>query len=103
MRESIGVTMSVLCSNIRLHSSFTSSSAEKGVTVDKGKIPRRGSWDSYLTQHASEVAMNILENCHSEDLDMTVDKSSENGLSSEKPQDDIKWMETVNKSLAENL
>ncbi|KAG9159869.1 hypothetical protein Leryth_007864 [Lithospermum erythrorhizon] len=95
VRESIGVAMSVLCSNIRLHSSFTSSSDEKGVTNDEDNVLRRGTWDTYLAQHASELATNIQESYHSENVEMSVGKSSENGLSSEQPQDDIKWMETL--------
>ncbi|XP_047315811.1 proteasome activator subunit 4 [Impatiens glandulifera] len=84
VREAIGATLSIMCSNIRLHISFTGDDA-----VDF-RIEGR-TWDQFLIEHASAVVVNIQSAGNSDRMDVIHD----NGFASGDSKDDIKWMETV--------
>lgn len=92
VRESIGVTLSVLCSNIRLNASFTSNSLHEEGNLEDGRL-EGGSWDRFLVERASELVVNIQNANQSDNMEISSDTSSD--LSNGTCQDDIKWMETV--------
>lgn len=94
VREAIGVALSVLCSNMRLHAlspdnpnDLNKSPAEKGFLEER--------WAKLLTDRALEVAMNVHNASQSDNLDGVMDTSPQNGPSSSDSQDNVKWMETV--------
>lgn len=87
VRESIGVTLSVLCSNICLNASFTGNHKD-------GKLEGR-SWDQFLTKQASKLVINIQNTSQSDNLQMQTNTSTDNGVLNKHSQDDVKWMETV--------
>lgn len=87
VRESIGVTLSILCSNICLHTSFNGNQSY-------GKL-EGGSWDKFLTEQASERVIKIQNTSQSDNSQMQTDTSTDNGVPNSHSQDDVKWMETV--------
>ncbi|KAM7499059.1 hypothetical protein LguiA_023473 [Lonicera macranthoides] len=87
VRESIGVTLSVLCSNICLNASFTGNR-------EVGRLEGR-SWDQFLTEQASKLVINIQNTSQSDNLQMLTNTSTENGVLNTHSQDDVKWMETL--------
>lgn len=89
VRESIGVTLSVLCSNLRLHAHF----ADFNLHED-GNL-RAGSWDKLLVERASEVVANIQHASQSDNMVIAEGSSSEKGFSSSDLPNAMKWMETV--------
>jgi len=91
VREAIGVTLSVLCSNIRLHTTFTNNHSHD---VDGSKIEER-SWGHFLVEHASELVTSIQNASQSDKMEIQKDKSPDNGLVNGDSQDDVKWMETL--------
>lgn len=88
VRESIGVTLSVLCSNLRLHANFSDSNLHEGNL-------KAGSWDKFLVERASELVANIQHASLSDNMEIAEGTSSEKGFSSGDSLDDVKWMETV--------
>lgn len=93
MREAIGVTLSVLCSNLRLGaSSGNDHLRERETSAD---VKAAGSWDQFLVKRASELVSKIQNVTASEALEIPTEKLSENGMSSGHSKDDINWMETV--------
>ncbi|CAL5362303.1 unnamed protein product [Camellia sinensis] len=70
VREAIGVTLFVLCSNIRLHTSFSDHHSDGG---DDFKIKER-SWDQFLTERASELVTNIRNVSQSDKMEISTDK-----------------------------
>lgn len=94
MREAIGVTLSVLCSNLRLYATCGSDHLNE-VGASTSDISAAGSWEQYLVKQASELVTKIQNVSASESLDIPSEKISENGMSSEHSKDDIRWMETV--------
>lgn len=93
VRESIGVTLSVLCSNIRLNASFTGNNSHEEGNVDVGGKVEGRSWDGFLVERASELVVNIQNASQSDNMEIATDASSD--LSNGNCQDDVKWMETV--------
>ncbi|XP_058208862.1 proteasome activator subunit 4 isoform X1 [Rhododendron vialii] len=91
VREAIGVTLSVLCSNIRLHTTFTGNHSRGG---DEFKIEER-SWDQFLVERASELVISIQNASQSDKMEIQKDRSPDNGLVNGESQDDVKWMETL--------
>ncbi|KAG5550916.1 hypothetical protein RHGRI_009372 [Rhododendron griersonianum] len=91
VREAIGVTLSVLCSNIRLHTTFTGNHLHGG---DGFKIEER-SWDQFLVERASELVISIQNASQSDKMEIQKDRSPDNGLVNGESQDDVKWMETL--------
>ena len=94
VREAIGVTLSVLCSNIRLHVSCSQDhSNERGKTDIDNQLEEN--WVQLLTERASEVVVNIQNSSLSDVLDTSTDINTKNGCQNGDSQDDVKWMETV--------
>ncbi|OVA12326.1 Protein of unknown function DUF3437 [Macleaya cordata] len=92
VREAIGVTLSVLCSNIRLSTSFNQNHFdEEGKSIVDYSL-ERGNWDQLLTQRASELAVNIQNAGQSDSLEAL---SRDNGFSDNESREDVKWMETM--------
>ncbi|XP_022716623.1 proteasome activator subunit 4 isoform X5 [Durio zibethinus] len=95
VREAIGVTLSVLCSNIRLHvSSSQDRSNERGKTDINNQL-KEENWVQLLIERASEVVVNIQNSGLSDVLDTSTDINSKNGYQNGDSQDDVKWMETL--------
>ncbi|KAG8385951.1 hypothetical protein BUALT_Bualt03G0098600 [Buddleja alternifolia] len=94
VREAIGVTLSVLCSNLRLCASFGNDPLHEGGTSSEGTEPA-GCWDQYLVKRASESVTKIQNLSASETLKIPIDNISESEMSGDHSQDDIKWMETL--------
>ncbi|XVE80634.1 hypothetical protein DITRI_Ditri14bG0155000 [Diplodiscus trichospermus] len=95
VREAIGVTLSVSCSNIRLHvSSSQDDSNERGKTDTDNQLGEEN-WVQLLTERASEVVVNIQNSSLSDVLDTSTDINSKNGYQGGDSQDDVKWMETL--------
>ncbi|KAK2971931.1 hypothetical protein RJ640_004951 [Escallonia rubra] len=94
VRESVGVTLSVLCSNIRLHTSFALTHSHDGRNsgVD-GKLG--GSWDQLLIEQASQLVASLQNASQSDNLETPIDTSPEDGVSNGNSRDEIKWMETL--------
>lgn len=95
MRESIGLTLSVLCSNIRLNELCNQVQSHETQIGDPHKNMETGRWDQYLIDRASELVLNIQKSSQSDGADNSTDKVSENGTSNDQSKDDAKWMETV--------
>ncbi|XP_042004596.1 proteasome activator subunit 4-like [Salvia splendens] len=94
VREAIGVTLSVLCSNLRLCPTCGSGHLQE-VGASTSDISTTGSWDQYLVKRASELVIKIQSISASESLEIPTKPIKENGLSSEDSKDDIRWMETL--------
>lgn len=95
VREAIGVTLSVLCSNIRLYRSFAHNYSHEGLDSDVVNQVKGESWVQFLTEQALDLVMNIQKTSQSDNLEIPTDSIPENGLSNGNSQDDIKWMETL--------
>ncbi|KAK3024317.1 hypothetical protein RJ639_042999, partial [Escallonia herrerae] len=96
VRESVGVTLSVLCSNIRLHTSFTLTHSHDGRNSVDGKLG--GCWDQLLIEQASQLVASVQNASQSANLETPIDTSPEDGVSNGNSQDDVKWMETSGRS-----
>lgn len=95
VREALGVTLSVLFSNIRLcHSSYNANACdERNNNVDS--LMEDKSWVKFLTERAAEAVVNIQTATQSDKAVNPMDTSSQNGHLDGDSQDDMKWMETV--------
>ncbi|GFQ02550.1 proteasome activator subunit 4 [Phtheirospermum japonicum] len=94
VREAIGVTLSVLCSNLRLCASFGNDHLREGGPSSSG-VKAAGCWDQYLVKRASELVTEIQNASAAETMEISTDKISENGMSIDNSKDHIKWMETL--------
>ncbi|XP_073279916.1 proteasome activator subunit 4-like isoform X2 [Primulina huaijiensis] len=94
VRESVGVTLAILCSNLRLHASFGDDHLHNAGTkcADIGVAE---SWDQFLVKHASELVASIQNLNALEALVIPTKKISENGISNDHSKVAIKWMETL--------
>lgn len=92
VREAIGVTLSIVCSNIRLHASRTHDHSHGDVD---GEL-KEERWIKLLTERATKAVKNIHNSSHSINLDTSKDVKLQNGHSNVDSEDDVKWMETVN-------
>ncbi|CAK9321738.1 unnamed protein product [Citrullus colocynthis] len=88
VREAIGVTLSVVCSNIRLHASHPHDHSNEDV---HGKL-KEERWVKLLIEHATQAVKNIHNSSHSFNLDTS---KVQNGHSNVDSEDDVKWMETL--------
>ncbi|OMO83857.1 Armadillo-like helical [Corchorus capsularis] len=94
VREAIGVSLSVLCSNIRLHmSSLQYHLVERGSDIYVQL--KEENWVQLLTDRASKVVVNIQNSSLSDVLDSLTDINARNGYPNADSQDDVKWMETL--------
>ncbi|XP_055822371.1 proteasome activator subunit 4 [Solanum dulcamara] len=95
VRESIGVTLCVLCSNIRLQVSCNQVHPHEVGTNNVHRKAEAENWDHYLVERASELVVKIQSFSQSDTLDVQTDRISDNRVSSEQSHDDVKWMETL--------
>ncbi|XP_073225318.1 proteasome activator subunit 4-like [Cicer arietinum] len=95
VREALGVTLSVLCSNIRLYHSSHHDNAcdERNNNVDN--LMKDESWVQFLTDRAAEAVVNIQIASQSDKAVNPIETSSQNGHLDGDSQDDMKWMETL--------
>ncbi|KAK4484733.1 hypothetical protein RD792_007326 [Penstemon davidsonii] len=93
VRESIGVTLSVICSNLRICQSFGNDHLHEGGASSTTDVRVEGFWGQYLVKRASELVTNIQNISASEEI--ATEKISQNGTSADHSQDDVKWMETL--------
>lgn len=94
VRETIGVTLSVLCSNIRLYVLSDHHHSQEGGKNDVNNQLTE-SCIKILTEQASQVLMNIQNASHCVSLETSRDLNAPNGHLNGDSQDDVKWMETV--------
>uniref|UniRef100_A0A5B7B961 Putative proteasome activator subunit 4 n=2 Tax=Davidia involucrata TaxID=16924 RepID=A0A5B7B961_DAVIN len=95
VREAIGVTLSILCSNIRLYISFGHNHSHEGGNIDVDKELEGRSWDQFLIERASELVMSIQNTSQSDNMEIPTDTSPDNGIVNGNSRDDVKWMETL--------
>ncbi|XP_059662328.1 proteasome activator subunit 4 isoform X2 [Cornus florida] len=95
VREAIGVTLSVVCSNIRLYTSFNHNYPHEGRDSDVDNKLEEGSWVQILIERASKLVVNIQNASQSDNMEIRTDISPDNGLLNGSSQDDVKWMETL--------
>lgn len=91
VREALGVSLSVLYSNIRLYHS----SHQDGRSDNVDSLMQDENWVQFLTDRAAEAVVNIQIATQSDKVVNTVDGGSQNGHVDGDSQDDMKWMETV--------
>lgn len=95
VREALGVTLSVLCSNIRLYHSTHHDNAYDGRSSNVDTPMKDESWVQFLTGQAAEAVVNIQNSTQSDKVTNSIDTRSQNGHIDSDSQDDMKWMETV--------
>ncbi|XP_015881496.3 proteasome activator subunit 4 isoform X1 [Ziziphus jujuba] len=95
VREAIGVTLSVLCSNIRLHASFDHDCSHEAENKEVNNQLKEKLWVQFLVERASEVVMNIQHTNQSDSSESKMNTSYQNGILNGDSQDDAKWMETL--------
>lgn len=95
VREAIGVTLSVLCSNIRLYASSDLDHSHEGGNSNVNYQLKEGSWVQFLIERASELVMNIQNTSQSDNSEIPTDVRDQNGHLNGDSKDDVKWMETV--------
>ncbi|XP_073268925.1 proteasome activator subunit 4 isoform X1 [Populus alba] len=94
VREAIGVTLSVLCSNIRLQlSSAHDYSHEGGSEIDNQLKEEK--WVFVLTNRASDVVKNIQNTSPADNLETDGHIALQNRSLNGDALDDVKWMETL--------
>ncbi|XP_030510488.2 proteasome activator subunit 4 [Cannabis sativa] len=95
VREAIGVTLSVLCSNIQLYASVCHNHSQDGdENTDLDSQLQQRSWIQFLKRRASEVVVNIQQSNQSDNSE-TKKNTIQNGHLNGDSQDDVKWMETL--------
>ncbi|KAG2678329.1 hypothetical protein I3760_12G138800 [Carya illinoinensis] len=94
VREAVGVTLSVLCSNIRLYAISDHHHSREGANND---VNNRLMEDCFqiLTEKASHVLTNIQNASHCVNLETSRDISAPDVHLNGDSQDNVKWMETV--------
>ena len=66
VREALGVTLSVLCSNIRLYHSTHHDNAYDGRSSNVDTPMKDESWVQFLTERAAEAVVNIQNSTQSD-------------------------------------
>lgn len=94
MREAIGVTLCVVCSNIQLYASFDHDHSHEGENRDIDGQLKEKNWVQFLVERASEVVLNIQQTNQSDSLGSKMN-IYQNGHQNGDSQEDVKWMETV--------
>ncbi|XP_062168697.1 proteasome activator subunit 4-like isoform X2 [Alnus glutinosa] len=94
VRETIGVTLSVLCSNIRLYVLSDRHHSHEGGKNDVNNQLTE-SCIKILKEQASQVLMNIQNTSHCVSLETSRDLNVPDGHLNGDSQDDVKWMETL--------
>ncbi|KAK9734977.1 hypothetical protein RND81_04G175200 [Saponaria officinalis] len=92
VREAVGVTLCVLCSNVELHRSFDySHTDEKGNSHMREEI--ESGWSQLLSEQAAERVTRIQRTTHFDHVETEAGVALENGTTSDS--DDVKWLETL--------
>ncbi|VFQ82480.1 unnamed protein product [Cuscuta campestris] len=94
VRESVGLTLSVLCSNIRLNE-LSNQVQPHEVQISGLHQNKKSCWDQYLMDEGLKIASNIQKPSQLNVYDISTNKASLNGASNDNSQDDAKWMETL--------
>lgn len=94
VREAVGVTLCVLCSNVQLHKSFASSYYDQRGSNGVGDESFGGSWSQLLSDQANERAIRIQKTTQSDLIDAEENVVSESGNTNDS-EEDVKWMETL--------
>ncbi|KAL2944992.1 Proteasome activator subunit 4 [Bienertia sinuspersici] len=92
VREAVGVTLCVICSNVQLHGLSASSYPDQRRNNGVGDEIFGGSWSRLLSDQATERAIRIQKTSHSDHIDAEADVVLGIKRDSE---EDLKWMETV--------
>ncbi|KAL5981317.1 hypothetical protein ACLOJK_015372 [Asimina triloba] len=100
VREAVGVTLSVLCSNLRLFASFSITHVEEGRNSNENESTARQKWDKHLVARASELATNIQNANQLDNGDCLMDITHESASLNDESREDVKWMETVREHAA---
>ncbi|KAB1215010.1 Proteasome activator subunit 4 [Morella rubra] len=95
VREAIGVTLSVLCSNIQLYASLDSDHSREGGNSDVNYHRKEGSWVQFLIERASELVVTIQNTSQSDNSEILTDARHQSRYLSGDSKDDVKWMETL--------
>ncbi|XP_030548961.2 LOW QUALITY PROTEIN: proteasome activator subunit 4 [Rhodamnia argentea] len=90
VRESIGVTLSVLCSNFQLYRSLCEDHSHEGEISNAHDLI----WVESLTRQASEMVIRIQSSSQSDILGSSSTTSHENGCG-KNLKEDVQWMETL--------
>lgn len=98
VREAIGCTLSVLCSNLRLFASFAHEHPENGMVESQREL-----WAGLLTERVSEVMINIQSANQLDIIEGRPDSIQENGHVNTEAQADVKRMETMFHFLVSSL
>lgn len=85
----------MLCSNIRLHASFSHEYSHEGRNSGIDNYLKEERWAQFITERASEAVTNIQNNNQSDNLEMSANTSTQNGHLKGDSLDDVKWMESV--------
>ncbi|CAA7016339.1 unnamed protein product [Microthlaspi erraticum] len=95
IREAIGVTLSVLWSNIRLRMSYQQAHPSEEGRTDVDSRLNEENWFKLISARASEAVTNIQQASISDSSDSSADVDMENTQSDGDSLDDVKWMETL--------
>ncbi|KMT12661.1 hypothetical protein BVRB_4g091190 [Beta vulgaris subsp. vulgaris] len=94
VREAVGVTLCVLCSNVQLHSIYSSLDLNLRESSGVGDEIFGDSRSRLLSDEATERAIRIQKTTHSDHIDAEADVIPENGITKDS-EEDVKWMETL--------
>ncbi|KAI0501736.1 hypothetical protein KFK09_016681 [Dendrobium nobile] len=94
VREAIGVTLSILCSNLRLSTTYYSKDPKRGEDNVMIKSLQTEDWAKLLTERASESAINIQNSSQLESMETSSDLY-ENGFKNNESKTDIRRMEML--------
>ncbi|KAK6934676.1 Proteasome activator Blm10, mid region [Dillenia turbinata] len=102
VREAIGINLCIVCSNIRLYVRFADNDTKEAGDMSLDFQLKGGSWVKFLTEQASDTAINIQNANHSDSLQIPTDFTSENGKSQliSLLKMDFQAIETSNKDLS---
>ncbi|XP_019059113.1 PREDICTED: proteasome activator subunit 4 [Tarenaya hassleriana] len=95
IREAIGVTLSVLCSNIRLRRSYLQGYSTEMEKTDVNSQLQEENWFKLLTERASEALTNVQKSSVLDSMEISASVDMENSHLNGDSRDDVKWMETL--------
>lgn len=95
VRQVLGITLTILCSNVRLYHKSHHDSANDERQSNADNYLKDASWVQSLIGRAAEAVVNIQNATQSDKGANSMEINLENGRPDGDSQDDIKWMETV--------
>ncbi|OAY75058.1 Proteasome activator subunit 4 [Ananas comosus] len=91
VRESIGTTLSIICSNMRLFALFGDKHLKEAAEdINMVEPPEKENWAKILMEGAFELSKNIIANLHTK-----VNSDSSHGIMNTAVEADIRRMETI--------